>query len=340
MSIHFRPDRPDLPWQVRWREGGRQRSRAFPRGTSRDKPPRAALALEAEIARRAREGAFAPVEPSREPLHDWLRRWVEVHGQAWERSTLRQRGSMIDHDIIPFLGGTRLRDLGRAKVADYRRDLRAAGRSNATINTAVRVLSAALGKAVEEGLIPVNPCANLKPMPRPPTERRAIPLDSVEALRAAMPTPRDRLVVSLLAYAGVRPGELVALLHRDLDEHTIHVARAAADGGGIKRTKTGGSRVVPLRAEVARDLAAGAPDSPVVPGDRGGAIDWHNWTNRVWRPARASLGLDYVPYEARHTFASLCIAEGSSPVEVASWMGHASTKMTLDTYSHLFQRRC
>jgi integrase len=41
------------------------------------------------------------------------------------------------------------------------------------------------------------------------------------------------------------------------------------------------------------------------------------------------------PYDLRHSFVSLLIAQGATVVDVASQAGHAPT-MTLDTYAHLF----
>jgi site-specific recombinase XerD len=41
------------------------------------------------------------------------------------------------------------------------------------------------------------------------------------------------------------------------------------------------------------------------------------------------------PYDLRHSFASLMIQSGYSPVELAAELGHAPT-LTLDTYAHVF----
>jgi integrase len=38
----------------------------------------------------------------------------------------------------------------------------------------------------------------------------------------------------------------------------------------------------------------------------------------------------------RHTYASLCIAAGRPPLEVARFMGHAKVTTTLGVYAHLF----
>lgn len=39
----------------------------------------------------------------------------------------------------------------------------------------------------------------------------------------------------------------------------------------------------------------------------------------------------------RHTYASLCVAAGISPLEIARFMGHAKVTTTLTVYAHLFE---
>jgi integrase len=65
--------------------------------------------------------------------------------------------------------------------------------------------------------------------------------------------------------------------------------------------------------------------------------DWRNWRKRVYKPLAASIGLpESIPYDLRHSFASLLIREGLSVVDVARQMGHSPT-VTLNTYSHVFE---
>ena len=55
------------------------------------------------------------------------------------------------------------------------------------------------------------------------------------------------------------------------------------------------------------------------------------------RPRRPHAGLTGSrPYDLRHSFVSLLIAEGHNVVEVARQAGH-SPKMALDTYAHVFE---
>ena len=56
--------------------------------------------------------------------------------------------------------------------------------------------------------------------------------------------------------------------------------------------------------------------------------------NRI-TPA-AKLPPQLVWHALRHTYASLCIAAGRPPLEVARFMGHAKVTTTLAVYAHLY----
>jgi integrase len=65
---------------------------------------------------------------------------------------------------------------------------------------------------------------------------------------------RDALIVSILAYAGLRPGELRALQWEGFRENTILVRRAANPDGSSKPTKNRQHRTVRLLAVLAQDI--------------------------------------------------------------------------------------
>ena len=151
--------------------------------------------------------------------------------------------------------------------------------------------------------------------------------------------------MSVLAYAGLRPGEALALTWEDVRERTLLV-EAAVSLGEIQSTKTGRARTVPLLEPLRRDLAewrlaSGRPEADALLFPRGDGrpwtlTDWQNWRRRIYIPAAATAGITNArPYDLRHSFVSLLIHEGRSVVEVARQAGHAPT-MTLSTYAHVF----
>jgi len=99
-------------------------------------------------------------------------------------------------------------------------------------------------------------------------------------------------------HAGLRPGEALALRWRAIGERTIRIDRAMPCGEE-KETKTGRSRSVRLLAPLHEDLASwrlvsGRDDSrgllfPRPDGRPWGEDDWHNWRNRVFRPAASAV---------------------------------------------------
>ena len=101
--------------------------------------------------------------------------------------------------------------------------------------------------------------------------------------------------------------------------------------------------LAPLATDLAEwRLARGRPDGAtlVFPGREGrpwADHDWRNWRKRVYAPVAAGVQLDGSrPYDLRHAFCSLLIAEGLSLVEIAQQAGH-SPAMTLATYAHVIE---
>lgn len=295
-----------------------------------------------------------PLTKRKLTIEQWLEHWFANHGVAWERSTRMGRASLIELYVIPHLGKVQLQDLHRTEVREWRAMLHRKGASGNTINSANAVLSAALGAAVEDGLRESNPCIGLKPLPKRPVQRKPIPVAEVEAIRHQIIEPRDRLVVSLLAYAGLRPSEMVGLTWGQVRENTILVDRSVSvRGGAVKTTKTRATRSVPILGPVAEDLFAQKTirkqaaisadpgiDEPVIANPSGTKITWGHWAARVWRPAVRHLGIaeGHPPYALRHTYVSLLISSGIDIVQVAHWAGH-SIEMCMSTYAHLFAER-
>ena len=101
--------------------------------------------------------------------------------------------------------------------------------------------------------------------------------------------------------------------------------------------------LAPLAADLRRfRLASGRPDDRqlVFPRVRVGGVwnenAYRSWRRKVFSEAVASAKLPATrPYDLRHSFASLLIAEGRSVLDVADQLGHAPT-MTLDVYGHVF----
>ena len=318
---------------VRWYEDGRQRGKRF---TTRE---------DAETPSSSRRAGACASGPSRRSsprayrLEDFLTAWFERYGPGWVLGTRMGRATVLDRWIVPYLGDVALRDLSRTRLLDWRARILADGASNNRANTAMRELSSALGKAVEEDLIPANPCVGIRRLRHAVTGHRALTPVEVERIRAQL-EPRDALVVSLMAYAGLRPEEAFALTWGKVGE-VLLVDRAVAEGQ-LQEDKARRHATVRVCAPLAEDLAAARPpaaryDDLVVVAERGGMIALRFWREKIWHPAADRAGVDAVPYDCRHTFGSLLIHQSDNMLDVQTQMRHASPNTTLKHYAHAFE---
>ena len=69
---------------------------------------------------------------------------------------------------------------------------------------------------------------------------------------------------------------------------------------------------------------------------RGDPLDYRVVVQRNFKPLVKAAGLEPLrPYDLRHTCATLLLAGGEHPKVVAERLGHSSTVMTMDVYSHV-----
>lgn len=163
-------------------------------------------------------------------------------------------GGVWDRYVGPRLGGIELRRLTPQVIDSFVTEMRAAGVGDPTIVKSLTALQSVLSRAVMWGWIASNPATAVrKPSQRRSRAVRPLPPSAVEAIRSRL-DPRDATLISVLAYAGLRPGEALALRWRDVRERTILVERAVSLGE-VKDTKTRSTRSVRLLGPLAADLA-------------------------------------------------------------------------------------
>lgn len=222
--------------------------------------------------------------------------------------------------------------------------------------SAIQRLGAVLRSAVRDELIPRNPVDSLE-LPKKP-KKAVDPFSKEEA---------DQVIAWLYAnlkwqsliyapyfefafYSGMRPSEIAALRwdEVDVESRTAHVCRVVASGKIEERTKTGRSRMVLLNAralhaiERAREIAAhrarrtlAFPESRFVfpPAKIAEYITQSSTTDRYFKTALVKLGIrDRPQYNARHTYATMCLMSGMNPAFIAQQLGH-SVQMLLSTYA-------
>jgi integrase len=243
-----------------------------------------AEALDTELKRAKRLGGSALAANSRQTLAEFAQIWWRRHAAPnLQRNTLQGYASVLDVHIIPRLGNVRLQALTPELIGDMRAEMAAAGVGAAQTRKALVVLQHILERAVEWRHLDSNPARGIrKPSQRRTRVVRPLAPETVEAMRAHLLADRrqlDATLISVLAYAGLRPGEAIGLRWHDVGEHSLLVERSVAFGQ-LKSTKTGKTRTVkllPPLAERPRRLARGhhpsRADRPRVPVSRRVAVE-------------------------------------------------------------------
>lgn len=315
MSVHKR----GTSYEVRWRQGGQQRSRAFAR--SRD-----AVSFDLEVRRRRQAGGVIDLEVGTLTLAQWMEEWWRVYAIPNLKPATRKTYAHIwSRHIVRRLGRYELREITPALVDDFRAQLHAARVGDPTIIKALGILQALMKRAAVRGHVSSNPVLLVdKPRQRPGRVPAPLPPLTVERMRGRV-GQRDATLLSLLAYAGLRPAEATGLRWRDLSDRTIDV----------EDRKRGRRRPVRLLGPVAQDLAewrlaSGRPPASqlIFPRPHGGewtVEDWRNWRRRVYQPAARACGVsdDMRAYRLRGSFVSLLLWEGRSVVYAAEQAGHS-----------------
>lgn len=349
-----------VSFEVRWREGARTRSKSFSRRRDAER-------YDAEVKRRLEVGERVvrrrDVPTLASIAEGWMnRRMADVASGELALGTFSEHAALLDRYIIPELGHLPVIDLRPARLDAWVEALRASGASNYRVRRAASLLTRLLSHAVRLEYLPANPARELElPSHRYRRGRAASPVQ-VEQMRAYF-LARDRLgdatLISVLA-DGLRPAEALAARWSGFDGRRLHVEAHLRDGKAIEGTKRGrrAGPGPPRWVELARPhmadlaewkLALGDPDGLVFPRTGDGLAwrkyDWDNWRNRSFQPAAGAAGLlewaprerkwagDFVPYDLRHTCASLMIAAGRPIAEVADHLGHG-VDVCARTYAH------
>jgi integrase len=290
---------------------------------------------------------------------EYLARWLSHSVQdTVSQKTYERYESIVRVHLRPALGRVRLKALTPDHVRGLYREKLDSGLAPRTVLHIHRTLSKALKLATDDGLIPRNAAASVKP---PQARREEMqPLSRVQVRTFLDTVKGDRMeaLYVLAITAGLRQGELLAVKWEDVDfegpSPTLQIRRSLSETRGRRSfvtPKSGHGRhlrlsrraVSALRAHRKRQLEervrkAGLWEDHglIFPSEVGTPMSGRNLYRAFKiRVKRASLPQTLRFHDLRHTCATLLLRQGVNPKFVQELLGHADISLTLNTYSHI-----
>lgn len=302
------------------------------------------------------------VEPSKEPLRDFLAEWIEAVRPTVKPSTAAGYEQKIKTHVAPKVGALPLCRVDAGTLNSLYGELltnggpKRDGLAPRTVLHVHKIMRRALRDAVRWGRLVRNP-AELADPPRP----RAPEMKtwSADELRRFLDSVRaDRLYALFMtaAMTGMRRGELCGLRWDDVNVDAANHQRAQVPCRRRLRSrrrgepKSGRSRTIDLdpttvaelrahrKRQLEERLAIGelwSDTGYVFTKVDGEPLHPHTvlrtFENRVKHAGVSPLSF----HGLRHTHASLGLASGVPAKVMQERLGHANVSITLDLYSHV-----
>ena len=289
---------------------------------------------------------------------DWVTYWYENHSKPKIRPTTQETyESRIRLHIIPEIGDIPLNKLtqndlqqfyGRLKKSGRKRftDKYGEGLSDRMVRMCHATCRSALEKAVQDGLIRVNPAIGCKLPPKKAREMQVLTREELQRFLIQAKFEGYYEVFLLDLATGLRRGELMALQWDDLDFETgvLTISKQVSLVRGkivmsVPKTKSSIRKLVlpPAVVQVLKEYRESNHSrwmfpSPVLedlPLNPGSVYD------------RLQLILEHANckqvrfHDLRHTFATLALQNGVDVKTVSSMLGHFDAGFTLRTYTHV-----
>lgn len=322
---------------------GRRRVITLPRGMTRQEGK---IEL-AKHLKKVKKGIFRPsreIPKFEKVAEDWLNlKRVDLRYGSYKQ----YRGHVRNH-LVPFLGSKRIDAISFPAIEMFKAHCRENGVSVATIKKILTTLGTIMVYAVRCRYVDHNPVRDVEKPRKTSEDHNEIQPFSPMEIRAILDATEHRKYRMLFLFAaltGLRQGELFALKWGDIDwNHSqVHVRRTYNHGEFYKPKSKAGNRKVDLSPILLRQLKEWRVASEyskesglVFPTDAGTPLNHGNVLRRHYYKALKRAGVEYRKFHTfRHTFASLLLEQGENIRYISGQLGHSSTSLTLDVYSHL-----
>ena len=271
------------------------------------------------------ESAPAPAPTSHQPCDrrlfaDYAWEWFESYKFPKLRpGTEMNYRLVIRKHLVPFFGSMRLDEITTVDVRRFYNQH--AHQSRSTVNKQALILHGIFDSAIEDGLCVIDPTRSKRlTYSKKKTFREALSIEAAQDIITNLPRLelKDRLLVALLLFTGIRRGEALGLQWEDIDfdRKLISIRRSVrfvGNRGYIGPTKSkAGVRLIPLEPQLEEILNALPHDGKYLLGNGEFPITEMTY-KRGWERICRTINMHgATAHVLRHTYITMVAAHHTS----------------------------
>jgi integrase len=306
---------------------------------------------QSELSRKLRPPDAESAAPVERTFGDYAgREWAQYIRDNWKASTQITQGSFVRVHILPHFEKMLLPRIKPSHIVEFHTAMEGKKLSKRTRRNLHAILTKMFTYAHDLELIPSNPVKKGIAPKQEKLEKPALNEAQLYALFDAVPI-RHKAFYMTLAFTGIRTGEALGLKWADVDfaSHELNIRRAIYRGGETTPKTSGSIRPRPMVDDLYNALinhkamsTFTKPDDYVFASSSGRPMN-PDTLREVLQTALEKLEIRFEQPRAdgmhllRHTSGSL-VYRRTADVKVAQeWLGHSSSRITMDTYVHLMK---
>ncbi len=303
-------------------------------------------------------GRHMLVKPSEEIVYNYLRTWLDQEGYNYCASTRKNFNRYLNNYISPEFGNLKLNGLTTGHIQALYFVLIKRGLSPQTVKKVHHMLSKAMEKACVLEMLQSNPVRKATiPKGNQELEHDVWSIEELTYFLSIAKSSRWYIAFLMAAFTGARQGEIIALRWKDVDFQTnrLTIRRSiVVDNVGykLKKPKTkAGIRQIALPQQVIDELKKhkecfyeddarifNKQEDFLIRTHEGNMVNPRNFS-REWYKLRDKSGLSKIRFhDIRHSHATILLQSGVNVKAVQTRLGHKTSEITLDIYSHVTPR--
>lgn len=278
----------------------------------------------------------------------FVQKWLSVNSVGKENGTIQEYKYLINKYIIPILGSLKIKSI---KIYDIKEMLKQMEEIPTTAKKTLQLLKRILNEAVDNDIIIKNVAQNIKPPRINKISKKPLTLEEDNIILNSKNKYASFFI--LMRYTGMRKEEIVPLTVKDinLENKTISINKAVTfihNQPVIKSTKNRKSRTVPI-PDIIIDRV-----SFLIKNNKNGYIFYKETSDSMLTDSAIKRHLEsflydinkkrenkikFTCHQLRHSYCTMLYYAGVKIKKAQDLMGHSSSQMVLDVYTHLDSER-